>query len=338
MTDLQNFAELRARTTLLNETAAPVHHAVWSLSIDPESLSDENMELAEHTAQIMGAVLPNAQIHPIHILEPAGLGWDCETAHERLERLSPLAEYAINTITEHASRFLKSSQLRKPFVAECSATPLQNATRCSARKLASWARKFQSDLIVVNFYPRSTIAKMMHPQYLEMLLSESELPILVVSPQMSAPPMRISDLIFPTDFSESCKKTFEQAIAWAKQLDIPIRLFHKTGPVAAPSLSNAGLLFGGWSELIPQQLDPDIYAKQSLDWCALGESRGVTVEFTRDFTSQSTCESIERFGNTFINPLVVMSTCHGPLESGLWGSITRDVLSQSHAPVLILRG
>ncbi len=338
MTNFQSLKNQRGTPTLLNVNSTPVRHAIWSLSLGPETFTDDNIVLAECTVQIMSAVIPDAQIHPIHILEPAGLGWGTETSHERLDRLSPAAEHAINAIINHGAQFLKSAQLRKPFIAECTSTPLENATRCAARKLASWARKFQSDLIVVNFHPRSMFAKVLHPQFFEILLSESELPVLVVSPQMQVRPMPITDLIFPTDFSESCKETFEQAIRWANYLNAPIRLFHKSGPIVAPALSNAGLLFGGYSEVVLEQMDPNAFANESSEWRALGESRGVTVEFTRDYTSQSTCESIECFARTFGNPLLLMSTCHGPLESGLWGSITRDVLSQSHAPVLILRG
>ena len=124
---------------------APSKSAAWAIDIGPDGVTPS---LVAKTAKIISTLFPDAIIHPMHAISPLGLSWNNEKASERAERLSALAEQEIDRLMDegHVSENVKS--LCRPFVFDCSCTVTENSVHSSARKLARWAEKFHSDLIV----------------------------------------------------------------------------------------------------------------------------------------------------------------------------------------------
>jgi nucleotide-binding universal stress UspA family protein len=309
------------------------NHALWAVELD-----DDVVETSDQAARVISSVLPDSDVYPIHILDPQGLSWNGESAYERSQRLEPMATRALEWIRTRASELLGGAHIKRPFVADCNDVNLFGQSRHTARKLAHWAKQFHADLIVVNYSHHNSMARALWASLPEVLLEETELPVLIVTPNCKTIPGPVSDIIFPTDFSEACRQTFENAIEWARRFDATLKLFYKTAPTGIPVVPGSALLLGEWSEFYAETVDDLELSKLSTEWLSHARQSNVVAEFIQDDTPVGAAHAIADFVARFTNPLLVMSTCHGPLESGLWGSITRDVMSQAKAPVLVLRG
>lgn len=324
--------ESKARVTRVD----PVQRIFWAIDLD-SSHTQTTINDLRHAAKIISQVFPKAKIYPAHVIDPEGLAWNGESLRDRSQRLHPMVQNALDEVVKEAT-YNELENVAKPFVIDSSEAPIQG-TGTLAKRLASWATKFHADLILTFSSKRSGLVDLLAPSFTDHLLSESKLPILVINSHTKVRLSPITDLVFATNFTETCRNTFLETLAWAEHFKASLRLFNKPEAHFAPAVYGTSTLFGsGWSGLPPDGLSSELIESESELWLKRAELDGIKATFERDSSGLGTAQAIDAYCSHFSHPLLIMSTCHGPLETGLWGSVTRDVLHQSSAPVLILRG
>ncbi len=305
----------------------------WAIDAD-----QSETQLAIEAAKVLKPLAAEAQIYPVYAMDPEGLSWNGESADERTNRLRPAAEAALEGVLADVRRTIGLPNLQPPTILELHDVPIMGAVGALSSRVSHYSSSINADLILVSHHGRTGWSRMLHSSFTERLLLESDTPILAISPQTKVPET-FREIVFPTDFSPACRQTFEWVVGVAQLMNCRLRLFHKVMNVLDPVVQSGVLILGGgWVSLSGWGDAPDLdHAEIAHDWVRLASGEGVDADFVSQDTGLSTAQTIASFCSRKPESLVVMTSMDGPLESTVWGSVTREVLKLATCPVLIIR-
>lgn len=295
----------------------PVFNKIaWA--VDP--LGDK--ELFSQSLLSLGALtrVTQAKIQPVFVLSPA---------HARL----PLAPFRQE---EEAFRALAEKEF-KELVKNCDLCNLdpltvlvnnEHSVNRDIELLLKHVHGLGVDLIVTSTHGRRGIPRLVLGSFVEALMTRSQIPVFTVNPEAKIRE-KIRRILFPTIFTHTFQKTFEQALVFAKDLDADLALYYKE-----PDIS-------------PVFVTPDIqdYFKRETSkrnelaqsWLAKGREHGVRLELLIDDKPGIIPEAIVKIAEDRNFDLIMMGSQADPVSAVLMGSVSRATVRRASCPVCVLK-
>lgn len=199
--------------------------------------------------------------------------------------------------------------------------------------LLNHAKKTKARLIAVGTHTKKVLQRFLLGSFAESLILKSDVPILVVNPRTGTATKKIAKILFPTDFSAPSKQAFHEVLHMAAGLGAKVLIYHKL------DLAIPGAPFG-----MPYIQDHSRYYKEASDlakktgkaWTAEGNNAGVKTEFKFEETPFYIPEGIVRAAAKSKTSLIAIASQATASRAALLGSIARQVVRMSSAPVWIL--
>ncbi len=204
----------------------------------------------------------------------------------------------------------------------------------AAARIVEHAGAVGADLIVMGTHGRSGFDRLVHGSVTERVLAHAPCPVLTVPPHTATPPHALfRRILCPMDFSPAARQAFDIALDLARQSNGALRLVH-----AIEWYPEGEMLASG-------RLDMEGF-RQSLQDHATVRLAGFLEQVD---TSWATIEPVVAVGrphrrilehaDAFDADLIVMGAQGNEgMDLAVFGSTTRQVLSQARTPVLVTRG
>lgn len=202
----------------------------------------------------------------------------------------------------------------------------------SVDTVLKYARESGADLIAVATRVRKGLKRWLLGSFAETLLLKSEIPTLILNPHVP-PPKAVKTILFPTDFSRGSDVAFGVLLATAAQQKVKVILYYKPDYL----LPVTSVAFG----MVPDYVD---YLNADLDshrelagrWAQRAKASGVKCEVVLDKKPGFVEESILAAAKKHRVDLIAMASNSGRVGAALLGSITRQVVRDSHKPVWVI--
>ena len=297
-------------------TPAPdkIHRILWA--VDPFC---RNKYLQRRAVKVIRSLIDKhpALIEPVYVHSPQVLALPLEAVPFFLPNSFAIAEKKLND-------FLNTLQLpglmTPIFLSEPTGT-MRNAVE----KLLDHARATQSEVIVVSSSLKKGIDRMMMGSFVETLLLHSDIPTIVVSPKTQIEGT-ISQVLFPTDFSDASKEIYEKVVRFAWSIGARVVLFHK---VMFPT-----------SYLFPYYPSEEVIRENTENarnlaetWTLDAGGAGVEVEVCIDDEAGEVSDGILKQAKKMHSGVIAMASQSGPVLSSILGSVTRNVVRNASCPV-----
>ncbi len=305
------------------EEQTTIKHILWSIDAFPE-----RPEIQIDSIQTLSAISKKnaTTIEPVYVLSPDQINLSSGFSAPTLKEYKTEAEISLKILLDK----INLDGLKKPTIL----TEATGSTRNSIRKLMTYAKRSQADLIAVNTRARKGVSRMLLGSFAETLLLISDLPILIMNPTITHP-KRIKNILYPTDFSDQSFNIFKKVVQLSINLEAQITIFFKIkGPILQllrknkqEHISNVEL---GQKDFISEQF------QKANDWLKLALEMGANATIVTDKSRKKIASSILSYAVKNDIHLIAMASQKGPISSLLIGSNTRSVIRQSICPVWVL--
>jgi nucleotide-binding universal stress UspA family protein len=188
-----------------------------------------------------------------------------------------------------------------------------------------------ANLIGLGTSAKRGISRAVLGSFAESVALQSEIPLFIVSPE-TRPLSEIRDILFATDFSDSCRKAFDRLLAVAAARRAKITLFYKLEYVTPQT---AGLLASYPPYRAYMEQDLQAKRKAAEDWRRSAADRGVTVEAVFDDSEAYVADAILQVAEQMNDGMIAMASQRGRAGVVL-GSITRELIRRSPDPVWVI--
>jgi len=207
---------------------------------------------------------------------------------------------------------------------------------CSER-LVEFAEELDAKMILVTSRGRAGFGRLVFGSFGESLVAKSHLPVLFLThPGSDSPRGRsFNRVLFPTDFSDFSKKSFELFVQQVKTLDTQIILFHEV-TLTHPMITG----FGG---MVGDSWIPEDYFKERAKW-AMNEGKhwiqrahneGVSTHLIVGESNPNIAMSIMKVAAEQEVGLIAMAAHSTPVEAVLTGSVAQEVFRSNQYPVWV---
>lgn len=296
-----------------DEKIRPFTCAVWAidptdnLCIDSRTLAN----LARWAASSRGV------IHPVFVFTPTS----------DFEALA--ADLLADLVQDHIQRL--GLQTEKPtIVVQPRATE-----RSAAQELLEIAEAKGADLVILSSHGRKGLPRLFFGSFAERLIRASHLPVLVLNQYAADDSYNDRHAIFATDFSEASRLTFQRFLVETRNLIDRVTLFHDSSVPLELSLYAPR-----WGFSLPSTFD---YLEErgrwlsevSDSWLIEAHRQGVSASYQQLATGASLARTIAFTARQSRAGVIAMGARLGPFMSMLFGSSARDLIAESHYPVLI---
>ncbi len=213
-----------------------------------------------------------------------------------------------------------------------------NSRKQSVRAIMDYAKDSDTGAIaVITHLPEENTEKShsFPGSFVETLLAESQLPVLVVNSQAD-PVHQFCRILVPTDFSKAARFDFGTIVQLARSLKSEIVLMHVlTIPESMTVMEGAGLI-GGWPriESFIESVETEAL-KNSAEMIAYAKRENVEAEFKLLRNREQLSKVILNQALRSKADLIAMTNQTGPIASLLLGSVTRQILRSSQLPVFV---
>ncbi len=205
----------------------------------------------------------------------------------------------------------------------------------AAMSLLRYAIDEGAQMLVVSSHGRKGAERMLLGSFAESLVLKSPIPVLVVNPASRVKSVpRIKNILFPTDFSDSSYEAFSRTVLIARALRLPIRLFHKVEylyPEVGPAFFYPAVSSASVKELRTSVIG------LAQPWLNYAKQFGVKATFQLDHGGGRPLDEIlgaaKKLGPA---TLIAIASQSNRAEALLMGSVTRQLLRESTAPVLVV--
>lgn len=171
--------------------------------------------------------------------------------------------------------------------------------------------------------------------FVETLVAESQLPVLVVNSQ-SDPVQKFRKILVPTDFSKAARYDFGNIVQLAKTLNAEILLIHVlTIPEGMTLMEGVGLA-GGWPRIEDFMKNVETESKEkSREILLYARNENIKIEFKLIRNRARLSQVILDQALESKSDLIAMTNQTGPIASLILGSVTRQLMRSSQLPVLV---
>lgn len=298
---------------------------VWAIDAFP---TDDDIHL--RTAEMIAGCFAGAPVHPVYVLAEESFA-DRGFSNFLRPALKPMALKALGSLI----RETRELRFRKPRVLmETSAS-----RPACARKLMRYAERIGARMIALGTHERRGFSRFLAGSFSEAVISNSRCPVILSGPHMSHVAARPRLVIFPTDFSEACKRALPDVFKLARSMGAEIHFFHKELHLVDPLVqSGVNLLGGGWVSVEPYMSQPaDAHTREADEWCLRAKGEGLTARYIGENFREPTSSAIVEYARTHsrFSPILALVPQTGPVASRFLGSVTRDVIRTSPCPVYL---
>jgi nucleotide-binding universal stress UspA family protein len=284
---------------------------------------------ADWSAFLQGiAKTEKAKIEPVYVLSPDAVNWTGEFSGQWTKKYMPLAKMA-------GQKSLASFK-DVPFKPLKVVVNRRASLRGDAAAVSQHAKREKADMIIAQSHARTGVARLFLGSFVESLVLQSQVPVLCVNP-LQRLPARIGHVLYPTDLSAASKKSFKWLLAHCQRWGAKMTLFYKLPDLIEPLVqSGVYMAGGGWISIADYYKREGESARVELaKWQAEGEKAGVTVKLRVVDKPGLTADAINQEAEAAKVDIIAMSSQATATSSIFVGSVTRQVLRQAPAPVLI---
>ncbi len=299
---------------------------IWAVDAFPE-----NEYLHERAAIALQAMGGEHHILPVYALSPDSMNWNGEFIGDWTARFKPIAD---DTLKAQLERLNVRGQMKPHVIVQP-----QASRKATVSRFLHFAEKVKADMIVAGTHSRTGIRRWILGSFAEMLLHQSQIPVLMVNPH-NRPVFRFKNVIFGTDFSESCQRQYPKVLKFAQEIGAELHLFNKVPhPIEPLVQSGVYLLGGGWISLDQYMVEETSERNRSAEkWIIEAERWGVTARFVSENLGDSAAEAIVNYARRLDSAVIAMISQTGPVMSALLGSVTREVVRIAPCPVFVVPG
>lgn len=209
--------------------------------------------------------------------------------------------------------------------------------RAAVKTLVSYAKKVNAAAILVSTHARTGIMRYVLGSFVETLILESSVPIMIVNPKTKIE-ARPGIILYPTDFSDLSWTAFQEVASFAKLIDAQIRIFHQyqgeaqSIPEDVNYFHNNHWLSG--EHLLDKELqEVKIKLKKWLSWC---EQHNIACDHSIKFGLKNIADATLAEAKKEKVWMIAMATATGRVAAAFPGSNARWVTRAALCPVWIL--
>lgn len=286
----------------------------------------EDEALQNKCARTVAAMVrsPSVIIEPVYILSPDQLKLSSEFYPAEHGNFKLLAQKRL----ENWMKKIKVAGLSKPTVLVSSDLSLKSA----ASALLSYAKSVNADLIALSTHARKGVARFLLGSFAETLALHSDIPLLTVNPKSDVP-RKITEIVFPTDFSERSKKALIVVANFAKAIDAKITLYHQVEYLSQYFIEPM-VAVPNYQSFIEQDIKRRKATAEEwrMELTALGVKTGEVINKKGGYAP----DSILSYAKKLKSGMIAMASQSGSLAATLLGSVTRQVMRQSPCPLWVV--
>lgn len=202
--------------------------------------------------------------------------------------------------------------------------------RGATEQLLNYCKSVHAKFIFTNSHANEGLPRFFLGSFTETLLLQSKIPVLITNPTTEVPP-QIKHILFPTDFFEDGRRTFEEVVALSKKFEAKLTLYHKE---ITP-------LYLTFPEAPFYNLYIEDYAKQNKknagEWLAWAKKHGADCELHTDDTHEVGVlgKHVIKYSEDKKVDLICVVTKSSALGAALLGSTARYIVRHAHCPVWV---
>lgn len=304
-------------------TVNKTNKIIWA--VDPTQNPDD----AKNIIQELKTWSKNldCDILPVSIFSKSSFNFPSEMDYPWDEKFKDFAHKSIN-------HYLKNIHIKRLLPAELVFVPVMS-NRKLATEMAIYAENHKALLIFANTQAKKTWNPFRLGGFAERLIATSKVPVLLLNPK-SLPSSKIPLILFPTDFSQGSKLSFEKLVPWAKAFKSKILLYNQ---IETPFVYSGGLK-GAWGapELAVIANMKNIETernKKAKEWSNLLQKENIPCTPLIQRQQKSLSDEIFQVAKKNEAGLIAIASYSDPVDQVILGSIARNILLQAKCPVLI---
>ncbi len=267
----------------------------------------------------------DCDVQPVSVYSMASFNFPEEMTFPWRDKLQNAAQKSL-------SQYLKKTKAKVFLPAKLLFTAAFS-NRKMAVELANYAVDQQAQLIVANTRAMKTANPLRFGSFAETLVATSQVPVLLLNPS-ATPSLKITSILWPTDFSADSKQAFVRLKPWAKALKSAIIIYNQ---VQMPNIYFSEVNHAGQTEALELELAvvEKSRSKKGAEWMTLLDGSNIKgsllVERQRKYLAADILTSAKKNGVS----LIALANRNGPISQAILGSVARDILLNAKCPVLI---
>lgn len=210
----------------------------------------------------------------------------------------------------------------------------QHSLSHSVETLLRHAQRTGASVIAVSTHARTRLLRLALGSFAETLLLRSEIPTLVVNPDVSTARARpLRRLLFPTDFSEGSRRAFREVLSLARRRAARVTLLYQFEYLAPET---AGQIHG--SAIHQRFFEADLAAKRTTaeSWAKAAARAGVPVDVILSQEPGFVPDAILATAARSKAGLIAMASQSGAVAATLLGSVVRRIVREAPCPVWVI--
>jgi nucleotide-binding universal stress UspA family protein len=295
-------------------------YVLWAVDAVPG-----HKDIQMKTGQVLKALLNglDAEVEPVTVLSPDQIGLLEHVFRRHADVHRQEVEKILADWTQEAN-FLNK---RLPKILVQDEFSISRSTRC----LRDYAREVGANLIALGTSAKSGFTRAVMGSFAESVALQSETPLFIVSPE-TRPVAEIKEILFPTDFSGSCRQALDQLLPVAAAKRAHITFFYKL-EYLTPQTRDVIVTYPPYKAYMEQ----DVADKQKTaeEWQGMAANEGVSADIVFDKTTNYVVDSILDAADKMRDGMIAMASQRGRAAVVL-GSITRDLIRRSPQPVWVI--
>jgi len=317
-----------------NENQIRVLWAVDPVDPEPIWITHTQSLLAAITHRVQTSATPfRVDITPILVLSEIPETWlSGSTKHNP----TSYAQKALDNL-------LSSSPLDPKTIHPLELIAAENVgPREAARRIREHARQHGHDLIVTASHSRGGLERLVSGSFAEELLLASPVPVLITG-RKTAPRSRegFDQLLFATDLSLESHQAFQRFLPLAKALGSSVKIYHSLEShieQIATAGASSGMFPWLGAESASQLLESEKWEilKRLEDWRNEAIALGVPCSFEINQGAGNLAQQILECADRNHASMVALAALSGRMSATLFGSVTRELVRNSHLPAWVL--
>ena len=275
------------------------------------------------TYRLLKAIHPGAKVEPVSVLNPDQLrvpksAFGAAKKHYTLEAENVLKKWV---------RGIKDPNLTAPALLQSE----HYSRRGTVQTLLAYVKSSGAGMIGLNTHCRKGMVRWFLGSFAETLLLHSPVPVLLVNPKTKVP-KRIKTILFPTDLSDSSKRSLDKLAPIAQEMKAKLVIHHKVEYV----LPETALVLGAAPVYTNYTNDDAAERLKKIEkWAEDLNRAGVETTTVFDRKPRYVSGSILAEAKKQKADLIAMASEATTFSSVVVGSTAREVVRQSPIPVLV---
>ncbi len=269
----------------------------------------------------------DCNVRPVSIFYKSIFNWPSELAFPEKEVLQMAAQKSVEQHIKkaRATDFLPPEILFAPTL----------STRKMASELAQYAKQKRAILIFANTRARKGWNPFRLGGFAETLITSAKVPVVLLNSKTRSSE-KISRILMPTDFTSESKNALLNLEPWAKNLNAKVTLYNQVESLNIYSAEPyQGWGPGTYSVKPAMKATEEMRNLKAQIWLRRLQKKDIESSAIIEWEKKDLATSIVNVAKKNKVDLIALSSHRGAVSQSLLGSVARDVLVQSHCPVLV---